>query len=170
MARSAGVTRALWSLPAKGWACERLLGGRVVQRGPLWDVPGAQLGPRLHGWDRHLYLGDGDEGAKGPKLSGPPGVDRWGADCSCLPAQPPNSASSLTWAGPAEVASGPLLAVDPHTRICTWVKPVSLGLPLLEAVLLGSEASPEVFFCDLIAAAVTFLPSPPASWSLLKFY
>lgn len=103
MARSAGVTRALWSLPVKGWACERLLGGRVVQRGPLWDVPGAQLGPRLHGWDRHLYLGDGDEGAKGPKLSGPPGVDRWGADCSCLPAQPPNSASSLTWAGPAEV-------------------------------------------------------------------
>ena len=63
----------------------------MVQRGPLWDVPGAQLGPRLHGWDRHLYLGDGDEGAKGPKLSGPPGVDRWGADCSCLPAQPPNS-------------------------------------------------------------------------------
>lgn len=131
-------------------------------RGPAWAKT-----PRL---GQTSLSGGRGRGSQGSKAEWSPRGGQMGSRLLMPPCPATQQPPASRGRGLPRSASGPLLAMDPHTRICTWVKPVSLGLPLLEAVLLGSEASPEVFFCDLIAAAVTFLPSPPASWSLLKFY
>lgn len=114
-------------------------------------------------WLEHTPLsGGGSEGAGDPKLSGPPALDRPGSRPLTSPCPAPRLTLQPLWAWLPRLASGLLLGLDPHSYFRTWVKPVSLGLRLLQPVwpLHFGEVKPaqKCFSCDLIVAVVTLQP------------